>query len=63
MIEVEKEDNKEELYKLLVAYTKENDKLFVENNKLKAQIREAINYLDEHRFNKVAELKRILSED
>ena len=57
---MEKEENKEELYKLLVAYTKENDRLYVENNRLKAQIKEAINYLNRHRFNKVSELKRIL---
>ena len=57
---MEKEDNKEDLYKLLVAYTKENDKLFIENNMLKGKIKEAINYLNRHRFNKVSELKRIL---
>ncbi len=57
------EDNKEELYELLFAFSKENDRLYVENNKLKSQIREAINCLDKHRFNKVNELKKILSGD
>lgn len=54
------EVSKDKLYELLSAYAKENDELYIENNKLKAQIREAINYLDKHRFNKVNELKAIL---
>lgn len=60
---MEKEDNKEKLYELLFAFSKENDRLYVENNKLKSQIRKAINYLDKHRFNKINELKKILSGD
>jgi hypothetical protein len=57
------EDNKEELYKLLFAFSKENDRLFKENKKLEARIRKAISHLEQHRFNKVNELKKILIGD
>lgn len=54
------EDNKEELYKLLFAFSKENDRLFKENKILEARIRKAISHLEQHRFNKLSELKAIL---
>ena len=60
---MEEKKEKELLYKLLTAYTKENDELYIENSKLKSQIREAINYLNKHRFNKIDELKKILRGD
>lgn len=54
------EDNKEELYKLLFAFSKENDRLFKKNKILEARIRKAISHLEQHRFNKLSELKAIL---
>lgn len=54
------EDNKEELYELLFAFSKENDRLFKENKMLEARIRKAISHLERHRFNKLSELKAIL---
>lgn len=57
------QDNKQQLYDLLVLYAKENDRLFIENNMLKGKIGEALKHLKKHRFNKVSELKRILQYD
>ena len=56
----EKEINIDDLYELLLAFSKENDRLFKENKILEARIRKAISHLEQHRFNKLSELKAIL---